>query len=226
MTVDISTMRSAIKKVAWGFFLILFHINIGTIDILPDWAGYVLMVSSLAFIALEEESAKLLRPFGIILIVWNVIEWVLEIFTLSSYLSFISIVPTVLNIYFCFQLFTNLADIAEKYSCPQKKKLLVFRTLYVICTVLSVSMIYLAVFSIDSEIYMVLMIAFTVVNLILALCILFTLFGLSSSLGEIQSEQESANIITSDSPLYQAPPEGAFDVWRSIPEDTQSPTEE
>ncbi len=223
MTNNISDIRSAAKKVAWGFFLILFHINLGTIDILPDWAGYAMMVSSLAALALEEESAKLLRPIGVILVVWNVIEWALKIFGLGAYLNFISIIPSVLNIYFCFQLFTNLAGIAQKYSCPQEKRLLVFRTLYVICTVLSVSLLYFGIFTEGSEFYMILMMVFLVINLILALCILVTLFGLSSSLGETEEQMQQAasqapqGVITPDSPLYHPPPEGAFGNFTAPP---------
>lgn len=214
MTTDISDIRSAVKKVAWGFFLILFHINIGTIDILPDWAGYALMVSALSFIALEEESAKLLKPIGTILVVWNVIEWVLKIFGLDAYLNFIAIIPSVLNIYFSFQLFTNLAGIAKKYSCPQEKRLLVFRTLYVICTVISVSLLYLGLLSEGSEVYMMLMMGFVVINLILALCILFTLFGLSSALGEYEERiqtQITPEMPSGDTAPYMAPPGEAYE---------------
>ena len=76
MATDISNICTAVKKIAWGFFLVLIAINIGTIDILPDWAGYILMVSALPVLATQEESANLLRPFGIILVVpAGVMEW-------------------------------------------------------------------------------------------------------------------------------------------------------
>ncbi len=229
MTFDISDIRSAVKKVAWGFFFIYIHINIGTIDILPDWAGYALMVSALTYIALEQESAKLLRPLGTALVVWSVIEWVLKIFGLQIYLNYLSVIPTVLNLYFTFQLFTNLAGIADKYFCPQGKRLLVLRTVNVIFTVANALLLYAGILIYDSEIYMIVMMALLAVAFILMLAILITLFGLSSSMGKIEEEMLKSppaiynGVITPDSPLYQAPPEGVFPAAAPPAEKTDEP---
>ena len=190
MTNNISEIRSAVKKVAWGFFLIYIHINLGTLDILPDWAGYALMVSALSVIALEEESAKLIKPFGTILVVWNVIEWVLNIFGLQMYLNYVSLIPSAINLYFTFQLFTNLAGIAEKYSCPQSKRILLLRTINVIFTVTNTILLYLGIITEGGEVYTVLTVAILAVGVVIMLAILITLFSLAASLE--QKEQEVA----------------------------------
>ena len=186
MTNNISDIRSAVKKVAWGFFLIYIHINLGTLDILPDWAGYALMVSALPAIALEEESAKLIKPFGTILVVWNVIEWALKIFGLQMYLNYVSLIPSAINLYFTFQLFTNLAGIAEKYSCPQSKRILLLRTINVIFTVTNTILLYLGIITEGGEVYTVLTVAILAVAVIIMFSILITLFSFSSTLGEIE----------------------------------------
>ena len=191
MTNNISEIRSAVKKVAWGFLLIYIHINLGTIDILPDWAGFALMVSALSVIALEEESAKLIRPFGVVLVVWNVIEWALKIFGLQAYLNYVSLIPSAINLYFTFQLFTNLASIAEKYSCPQAKRLLVLRTINVIFTVSNTFLIYLGIITEGGEVYSVFMMGILVIALVIMLAILTTLFSFASSLAQKEEENNS-----------------------------------
>lgn len=208
MTNNISDIRSAVKKVAWGFFLIYIHINIGTLDILPDWAGYALMVSALGVIAMEEESAKLIKPFGTILVVWHLIEWILKIFGLQVYLNYVSIIPSAINLYFTFQLFTNLAAIADKYSCPQAKRLLVLRTINVIFTVSNTFLLYLGIITEGGEIYMVFMTVILVVALIIMLAILITLFSLASSLADIEDmlqaiPQAPQDMPAPDLPMYQ-----------------------
>ena len=189
MTNNISEMRSAVKKVAWGFLLIYIHFNLGTIDILPDWAGYALMVSALSVIALEEESAKLIKPFGTFLVVWNVIEWLLKIFGMQTYLSYLSLIPAAINLYFTFQLFTNLAGIADKYSCPQGKRILTVRTINVIFSVSNTFLIYLGIITEgNNEVLSMLTIAILVISLIIMLTILATLFSFAHSLSEKEEE--------------------------------------
>ena len=208
---NISEMRSAVKKVAWGFFLIYIHINLGTLDILPDWAGYALMVSALSVIALEEESAKLIRPFGIGLVVWNVIEWALKIFGMQAYLNYVSIIPSAINLYFTFQLFTNLASVADKYSCPQGKRILTLRTVNVIFTVTNTFLLYFGIITEGGEAYSVLMIAILVVALIIMLAILITLFSFASSLAkkeeEINTKEQSPDTVDGVIPYVPLPSE-------------------
>lgn len=201
MTNNISDIRSAVKKVAWGFFLIHIHFNLGSIDILPDWAGYALIVSALSAIALEQESAKLIRPFGIFLVAWSTIDWIVKIFGLQIYLNYISLIPSAINLYFTFQLFTNLAAIADKYSCPQTKKLLVLRTVNVIFTVSNTFLLYFGIITEGGEIYTALMVAILVAALIIMLAMLITLFSFASSLGDIEDKLQQA--------LSQAPQDAA-----------------
>ena len=210
MTNNISEIRSAVKKVAWGFFLIYINFNLGPCDILPDWAGYLLMVSALSVIALEEESAKLIKPFGITLVVWNIAEWMLTIFGMQMYLDYISLIPSAINLYFSFQLFTNLAAIADKYSCPQAKRLLVLRTVNVIFTVTNTFLLYLGIITEGGDVYTVLTVSILVVAVVIMLAILITLFSFAASLGEIEEKLTDEgiaadNITVSQISSFQAP---------------------
>lgn len=185
MNENIDSICIGVKRIAWGFFIVLFNFNLGILNILPDWAGYMIMVSALSFISDEKESAKLLKPIGIILILWNMADWVFEILSVTNYFEFIGIVPSVLNIYFCFQLFTDLADIAEKYSCSQSKTLLVLRSIYVVFTSVSVIILFYGIIDNSSEFYETLAFVLSLITVLLAVLILVTLFSLSSQLKKI-----------------------------------------
>ena len=38
-------MEAGYKKIFWGFLITIFNINLGTINILPDFVGYYIMGS-------------------------------------------------------------------------------------------------------------------------------------------------------------------------------------
>ena len=50
---------NALRHIAWGYILIHVHINLGTIDILPDFAGYLLLLGALPILGQLEPSAPL-----------------------------------------------------------------------------------------------------------------------------------------------------------------------
>jgi hypothetical protein len=66
----------------------------------------------------EESELLLLRPFGIILVIWHVATWVFSLFSvdLNSLEQIADILIRLINLYFHFQLLTNLASIASKYQ--------------------------------------------------------------------------------------------------------------
>lgn len=108
------TYSRSIRSVAWAYIFLCFHINIGTIDILPDWWGYCLIASALPAIIRKEPSAALLKNFVTAMTVIEVIEWIAKgLGTTMNYYIF-SIFVSVIYIYTHFQLLTNIADIADR----------------------------------------------------------------------------------------------------------------
>lgn len=131
-------LPTAVKRIAWGYLLIHLHFNLGTLDLLPDWLGYWLMLSVLPILAEEVSTAALLRPFGIILTGWYAIEWVLKLLSVSFDTGVISLLVNIVSLYFHFQLLTDLAAISEKYNCPQTSRMRMLRTVQtVVCTILA-----------------------------------------------------------------------------------------
>lgn len=117
-----------VKLIAWGCVLLYLNINLGTLNILPDWLGYVLILRALPALGETEKSALLLRPLGTMLAVWEGILWVAALLGMEFNGYALEVIAAALSLYFHFQLLTNLADTAEKHGCPQRRRILTLRT--------------------------------------------------------------------------------------------------
>ena len=40
-------IRSALSRIAWAYLLIHLHFRLNNLDVLPDWAGYLLIFSAI-----------------------------------------------------------------------------------------------------------------------------------------------------------------------------------
>ncbi|MCD8119805.1 MAG: hypothetical protein LUE29_10070 [Lachnospiraceae bacterium] len=133
----------AITYILWGYVLLHLDFNVetiwdynyvtgetvgGALNLLPDWVGYLLILKALPAIGEEEPSATLLASLAKVLAAIAGILWVTSIFTDSPYLLVLELTELAVNMYFIYQLFTNLAAIAGKYGYPGQKKLLTLRT--------------------------------------------------------------------------------------------------
>lgn len=127
----------AVQFIAWGYILIYWDVNLCNLNILPDWLGYFLMLAALPILTEEVKSAGLLRPFGILLALWEIALWLVALLNISAESYLLTVLVTVVEIYFHFQMLTNLAELAEKRNCPGKKNILVLRTVNTLLTTFS-----------------------------------------------------------------------------------------
>ncbi len=106
----------ALSKVAWGYLLLYVNFNLGTLNLLPAWAGYLLLWQAIDLLEGELRSLSLLRPFCLLLGVWQGAVWGCAIFglELSGRLFLWDLVAAVVRIYFHFQLLTDLAGLAGR----------------------------------------------------------------------------------------------------------------
>lgn len=120
---------SDIGYIARGCVFVVFNINLGTLNILPDWFGYMMILSVLPGLSEHEPSIKHLRTPCIFLIAWEILQWGTTLFGIIEFnLYALEVLVTVMSLYFHFQLFTNIANIAGKYGCPEKDRILKLRT--------------------------------------------------------------------------------------------------
>ena len=194
---ETKTLSSAIKKIAISYILIYLHINISVIDILPDWLGYFLIVSVLPVLSQKEKSAQLLKPFGIAIGIWNIVEWLLKIAGDELNFYVVSLVFSIITIYFHFQLITNIAalDIEE----TKQKRLLNLRTATVILhTVLTLSLLVPTIIDIDGEIYYYILMLMLIPQLVICFWISGELFKISKVLKEKEVELPEATAEAKD----------------------------
>ena len=113
-------LYSGLSKAAWGYFLLNFDINLGTVSILPRFAGFFMLCSALGYLAEEQRDLTLLCPLGRLLAVWNLADWLLSWFGthLTGKLLFLDLLITAAGLYFHFQFLTDMAALAEKLQQP------------------------------------------------------------------------------------------------------------
>lgn len=194
---ETKTLSSAIKKIAISYIFIYFSINIVVFDILPGWLGYFMIVSALPLLSQEEKSAHLLRPFGIILGIWNIIEWTLKILGAEWNLTLIGLIIGIITIYFHFQLITNIASL--DIDRPKRKRLLMLRTIIVILNTLLNLWLFIPKNLFDGEIYAYIIIFMSVPQVTLCFWIAGELFGLSKTMSEKESEMSEPAISLEES---------------------------
>ena len=133
--------QRALAKIAWGYILICFDINFGVnghaVSILPKWAGFLLIFMALDGVALMERSAAALKPIGLVLTLEAAIGWCAALIGLDWNYPWIQILIILLNLYFQFQLLTNLADIAQRAGSAYGKSLRILRTVLTVILTLT-----------------------------------------------------------------------------------------
>ena len=120
---------TAVKHAAVGYVFLHVHINLGTLDILPDWACYWFVLSAIDKLKDWRASAGLLRPLCLGLGCWEMLCWLLKLLgAVPAWFTPLATVAAVIGLYFHFQLLTELASLARDFGCPQDRRLLILRT--------------------------------------------------------------------------------------------------
>lgn len=116
-------IRQALTKIAWGYVLLCLDFNLGIndhiLDVLPDWAGYLLLFSAIALLGSELRDLLLLKPFCTLLGVVAAVDWLAVLLTgqeLTGRFFLLQILLSCVGIYFRFQLLTDLAQLAEEHK--------------------------------------------------------------------------------------------------------------
>ena len=86
---------AAVRIIAWAYLLLHLDLTFGTVNVLPDWAGYLLILDALPALAKEESSASLLKPLCIILALWE--GSILKLRTVRTILLTLTFLPQYLS---------------------------------------------------------------------------------------------------------------------------------
>ena len=197
---DYQKLYTGIGRAAWGYFFIYFDINLNTFSILPSFIGYLLFLSAINHLCDEERELNLLRTLGIILTVWHIASWFASFgaIKLDGMLPAVDIIIGVVNIYFHFQLLTNLASIAAKYQSEDHEfdaKLLRYRTMQTVMLTAVIILGYLAKW--QTELVTVISVGMIIVYLIVAVLLMKALFDLRRDIS-IDSDSNDTDMDTEE----------------------------
>lgn len=166
-------LSRAIKHVAIGYLLLIFNLNLATINIIPNWISYLLFYKAIKPISNYEKSTTLLKSFSIGLGIYEFIIWLTAIFTIKLNNYLIITIVGICTLYFHFQLLTNIANIAKQHQCRQAKAIYRLRTIKTI-------LLMMTVYPIDYSQHLGITITYLSLNLLVTFVLCFNLFDYAS----------------------------------------------
>lgn len=106
-------MAHAIGLIAWGYLFLYFNLNLGSLNLIPSWVGYLLMGKAIKELKEASPAMGLLGPLCILLAALELWFWALTLIGINSQhylLQLLSLLLAVAALYFHFQLLTNLVE--------------------------------------------------------------------------------------------------------------------
>jgi hypothetical protein len=122
----------ALSRIIWGYIFIYININIGVIDILPNWLGYVFIISALDAIYELKPSVSSIKGPCILLGLWNGILWIYPLLESTASMNIVSMIMSIVELYFHFQLLTLLWEISTENGCCTNNRLKQLRNIWTI----------------------------------------------------------------------------------------------
>lgn len=145
---DRLSLYQGVSRLAWGYVFLYFDIKLGTVSVLPMFAGWLFFLAGIRILEGEHRELSLLRPLAVLLAVWSGVDWWASWLggTVSGHVPFLDVLAAVAALYFNFQLLTNLSAIAVRYQGEGEKidrRLLRLRTVNVLLVTANHLVLYL-----------------------------------------------------------------------------------
>lgn len=122
-------------QAAWGYLFLFLDVTLFGFNVLPNFVGYALFLAAISNLSAQRRDLRLLRPLGLLLLVWNLALWGAGLWgvTLASRFLILDALVAVAGLYFHFQFFTDCAALAALYSGGTlERRLLRWRTVLVV----------------------------------------------------------------------------------------------
>lgn len=110
-----SSLYKGLSCAAWGYFFLIFDVNLGTVSILPRFVGWLLFLRAIDELEEERRDLALLRPLGILLALWTGADWLASWAgrDVDGLFPPLDLIAAVAQLYFLFQFLTDMAALAE-----------------------------------------------------------------------------------------------------------------
>lgn len=144
---DRETMYKALSYLGWGYVFLYFDFNLGPISVTPAWVGYLLFSSAIGLLREEHRDLQLLSPLATLLGLCSAAEWGGPLLGVDvSNIPALSLIAGAASLYFHFQLFTDLAEIAARYQDEGEaldRRFLRWRTIHTLLITFTTLLVYL-----------------------------------------------------------------------------------
>lgn len=117
-------LYKGVSCAVWGCLFLHVDITVGTINLTPEFAAYLLFLVSISCLQEEVRDFVLLRPLGILLAAWTFLQSASVSLGIefTSQWQAIPLIMKVVKLYFDFQLITDFAILAAQYQ-PTKSNI-------------------------------------------------------------------------------------------------------
>lgn len=105
-----------LKRIGTAFLIFVFNFNIGSLNLIPNFIGYLFIYNSLHVLEKYEESSKLMKPLTLTLCIYNGFTWFFDIFQVSLNEYIINMMFAIFSIYVYYHLLTSIGQICASYG--------------------------------------------------------------------------------------------------------------
>jgi len=107
-----------LSHAAWGYFFVTFDFKLNSVSVLPQFVGFLLLLSAINKLSGVRRDLALLRPLCVLLAVWNFGDWFLSWGggDLDGRFLFLDLLVGAAGLYFHFQFLTDMAALAERFK--------------------------------------------------------------------------------------------------------------
>lgn len=127
------TLTKQLRRLAWGWVILHLDFHLGPVNLLPDWFGYILILNGLLGITAYVPQASLLFSFGMGLGAVSLLQWLLAFFGITFAPTWLTLVTSVVSLYFQFQLLEDLATLSDVNECTTGSTLRRLATYNLLC---------------------------------------------------------------------------------------------
>ena len=139
-----NAVEEACDSLLIGYIFLWVKIQIGTLQLLPSFIGYAFLKEGIEKLEAKRQSMSLLIPLAKVLMAVSLVEWVLRFFSLANPLRSLWWIPGVVELYFQYQLLTDLAEIVAEIGTENAVKaagkLRAIRVVYLLLRTMTLSL--------------------------------------------------------------------------------------
>ena len=112
------------RNIFIGFMLIFldFNLNLGNsqIGLIPDFAGYIVMINGLGEMAVESPQFMKVKPIATGMTVYTAVLYAMDLFgisfSLGAFSYILAIASTIISLYISYYIVLGVMDLEEKYN--------------------------------------------------------------------------------------------------------------